>query len=90
MYDIQDLEPTNKEMALLIIVVFIFMVVVFGTGYMLGLRNAGAAKGNGVDDGAGQVGQHIQSAITDQREITERIDGLQGGAVQISGSLEKV
>lgn len=41
MYDVQDLRPTNKEMAVLVLVVFVFMVVVFGSGYMLGLHNAG-------------------------------------------------
>ena len=32
--------------------------------------------------------QHIQSAVTGQREITERIDGLQNSSDKISGRIE--
>ena len=73
MYDIQDIGPNNKEMAFAILGVFIFLVVVFCAGYMLGIRNAGTGKtdGDGGNSGVGQVGQHIQSAATNQREITE-------------------
>ena len=53
MYDVQDLRPTNKEMAVLVLVVFVFMVVVFGTGYMLGLHNAGKDIPDNGDPAAG-------------------------------------
>ena len=89
MHDVSDIELTNKEVAVMVLVVFVFMVVVFGTGYLLGLRNAGPADSDSGSVGADQVGQHIQSAVTAQREITERIDGLQDGAAQVAGSLEK-
>ena len=88
MNDISGFRPTNKEMAALILVAVVLLVAVFGAGYMLGIRNVGTAKGDGGDDGAGQVGQHLQSAVTAQREITERVDGLQSGAAQISGCIE--
>ena len=53
MYDVQDLRPTNKEMAVLVLVVFVFMVVVFGSGYMLGLHNAGKDIPDNRDPAAG-------------------------------------
>ena len=86
--DFFDIKPNSKEMALGILGVFILLVFVFGAGYMLGLRNAGTANSDGENSGAKQVGQHIQSAITGQREITERIDGLQNGADQVSDRIE--
>ena len=89
MYDVSGFRPQNEKTATLILIVFALLVVAGSIGYVCGIRGAETAKGNSGDDGAGQVGQHIQSAITDQREITERIDGLQGGAAQVSGSLEK-
>ena len=72
----------------MVIAVFVFMVVVFSAGYFVGLHS-GSTDGDGGSGGAEQVGQHIQSAVTGQREITERIDGLQDGADQVAGSLEK-
>ena len=88
MYDIPRLRPTNKETAVAILIVTVMLVVIFCTGYMLGLRNAGSADRDYGSGGAEQVGQHIQSAVTGQREITERIDGLQNGSDNISGRIE--
>lgn len=87
MYDF-DFELSNKEVAVMVIAVFMFMVVVFSAGYFVGLRNAGSTDGDGGSGGAEQVGQHIQSAVTGQREITERIDGLQNSSDKISGRIE--
>ena len=91
MYDF-DFELSNKEVAVMVIAVFVFMVVVFSAGYFVGLRNAGSANSDGGSGGgsggAEQVGQHIQSAVTGQREITERIDGLQNSSDKISGRIE--
>ncbi len=89
MYEIGNFKPNGKEMAVCILVAVAVLVAAFGAGYYIGIRNTTKTDGNGGDDGAGQVGQHIQSAITGQREITERIDGLQGGTAQIAGSIEK-
>lgn len=72
-----------------LLVIVVLFVAASSFGYLLGLRNAGTANGNGGSVGAEQVGQHIQSAVTTQREITERIDGLQHGADQVAGSIEK-
>lgn len=87
MYDF-DFELSNKEVAVMVIAVFVFMVVVFSAGYFVGLHSR-TSNNDGGSGGAEQVGQHIQSAVAGQREITERIDGLQGGAAQVAGSLEK-
>lgn len=89
MYDVSGFRPQNEKTAALILVVFVCMVVAGGIGYCIGLRNAGSADSDGGSGGAEQVGQHIQSAVTAQREITERIDGLQHGADQVEGSIEK-
>ena len=87
MYDF-DFELSNKEVAVMVIAVFVFMVVVFSAGYFVGLHSR-TSNNDGESVGAEQVGQHIQSAVTAQREITERIDGLQHGADQVAGSIEK-
>ena len=89
MYDVSGFRPQNEKTATLILIVFALLVVTGSVCYMLGLRNAGSADSDGGSSGAEQVGQHIQSAVTAQREITERIDGLQHGADQVEGSIEK-
>jgi len=86
MYDF-DFELSNKEVALMVIAVFVFMVVVFSAGYFVGLRSR-TSNNDGGSGGAEPVGQHIQSAVTGQREITERIDGLQNSSDKISGRIE--
>ena len=88
MYDVSGLRPQNKETAVAILIVTVMLVVIFCAGYMLGLRNAGSTDSDGGSGGAEQVGQHIQSAVTGQREITERIDGLQNSSDKISGRIE--
>ena len=89
MNDLSELEPTTKEMAIAILIVVAVLVAVFCAGYSVGISNAGTANSDGGNSGVEQVGQHIQSAVAGQREITERIDGLQGGVAQVAGSLEK-
>lgn len=88
MYGLSDFRPNGKEIAIVIIVVTVLLVVIFCAGYMLGLRNSGRTNQSDNGNGAGQVGQHIQSAITGQREITERIDRQQDSAAKISGRIE--
>ena len=88
MYDFSELRPTNKEIATLILIVTVVLVAVFSIGYMLGLRNSGRADQGNNSGGTGQVGQHLQSAVTGQREITQRIDRQQDSAAQISGRIE--
>lgn len=90
MYDyFRGLQTDRKKTLTFGLVIIVLLVVVFGAGYMLGLHNAGSTDRDDGNGGVEQVGQHIQSAVTGQREITERINGLQGGAAQVAGSLEK-
>ena len=56
--------------------------------WWLCLAPASSTDSDGGSGGAEQVGQHIQSAVTGQREITERIDGLQNSSDKISGRIE--
>ena len=91
MYDISDLEPANKEIAMLIIIVFVFMCVVFGAGYMLGLRNAGTGvsdNGNGIEPIRNELG----TAAEHQREITGGLEGAVAGsyaAAERAGRIEE-
>ena len=90
MYDYFRRLWENREKALTVGVIVTFLLLaVCWFNYMLGLRNAGTANSDGESVGAEQVGQHIQSAVTAQREITERIGGLQHGTDQVAGSIEK-
>ena len=80
MYDFSGLWK-NREKALTVGIIIAFLLLaVCWFSYCLGLRNAGSTDGDAGSGGAEQVGQHIQSAVTGQREITERIDGLAGAA----------
>ena len=88
MYDFSGLWK-NREKALTVGIIIAFLLLaVCWFSYCLGLRNAGSADRDDGSGGAEQVGQHIQSAVTGQREITERIDGLQNGSDKISGRIE--
>ena len=86
--NVYDYRPGDEKVAAMLLGAVVFMVVVFSAGYLLGFHNAGSAIGDGGSSGVEQVGQHIQSAVTGQREITERIDGLQNGSDKISGRIE--
>lgn len=86
MYDISELEPTRKEMAVLIIVVFIFMVVVFGTGYMCGLRSADGTDGKDISDngnGTAAVGNQLT-------EIETAVNNAKNGIVEAEGTADHI
>lgn len=87
MYDFSGLWK-NREKALTVGIIIAFLLLaVCWFSYCLGLHS-GSTDGDGGSGGAEQVGQHIQSAVTGQREITERIDGLQNCSDKISGRIE--
>ena len=56
--DFWEYRPNNKEMAVIILVVVVFMVVIYSIGYMCGIRNAGT----GVSDN-GNAAQHVREEI---------------------------
>ena len=73
MYDISRLRPTNKETAAAILIVTVLLVVIFCTGYMLGLRNAGtdvSDNGKRIED----VRNELSTATERQREITSGLE----------------
>ncbi len=68
MNDFSELDITGKEMAVLVLVVFVFMVVMFTIGYMFGIRNVH-------DNGAGTqpIGQQLNEAGTNISNATSGI-----------------
>ena len=84
MYDVSELRPNGKEIAVAILVVVILLVVIFCTGYMLGLRNAGtdvSDNGKRIED----VRNELSTATERQREITSGLES----AVQRSDAAEE-
>ena len=86
MYDVQDLRPTNKEMAVLVLVVLVFMVVVFGSGYMLGLHNAGKDVPDNGDPAAG-VRNEIDAAGSSVSTAKSRIDNAAAAADRVEARI---
>ena len=56
--DFWEYRPNNKEMAVIILVVVVFMVVIYSIGYMCGIRNAG----KDIPDN-GNAAQHVRTEI---------------------------
>ena len=84
MYDISELQPTGKNIAIGILIVTVLLVAVFCIGYMLGLRNAGADvsdNGKRIED----VRNELSTATERQREITSGLES----AVKRSDSIEE-
>ena len=92
MYDVSGLRPQNKETALAIIVAVIVLVVIFCTGYGLGLRNAGSTDAGSVPDhgtGIDHVREQYQHIEVNQREITDGIGSAKEGAARIEGGIQQ-
>ena len=73
MYDVSELRPNGKEIAIAIIVVTVLLVVIFCAGYMLGIRNAGtdvSDNGKRIED----VRNELSTATERQREITSGLE----------------
>ena len=84
MYDVSELRPNGKEIAIAIIVVTVLLVVIFCAGYMLGIRNAGtdvSDNGKRIED----VRNELSTATERQREITSGLES----AVKRSDSIEE-
>ena len=91
MNELFDLRPTNKEVAFGIVFVFVFLVVSFCIGYLLGIERAKVPdNGSGtqpISNELGQAGTNIQhakdgieSAQSTASDIAISIDYLQGTA----------
>jgi hypothetical protein len=82
--DIFDIRPTNKEMAALILGVFVFLVAAFSLGYMLGVertRENVHDNGNGIN----HVGEQLGETVSHQQQITS---GVQDAEHTSSGIAE--
>ena len=87
MYEIQNFRPNSKEVAVGILAVFVLLVVAFGIGYGIGLRNAGTDihdNGNGIGNAREQLGQAVshQQQITDGIKDAEYTSGTAAGTAQ--------
>lgn len=82
MYDISELDITGKEVATLVLVVFVFMVVVFSAGYCAGLWHGKNVSDNG--DGIKPIGQQLNEAGTNISNATAGI----GQAENHAGNIE--
>lgn len=87
MYDVSGFIAKHKKAIVTGTISLVCVLVFFCTGYMLGIRNTGRSDTSSLSVGAEQVRQHIQSAIAEQREITERINRQQDSAAQITDRL---
>lgn len=84
MYEIQEFRPNSKEVAVGILAVLVLLVVAFGIGYGLGLRNAGTDihdNGNGIS----HIGEQLGQAVSHQQQIT---DGIKDAESTVSGIAE--
>ena len=82
--DFFDIRPTNKEVAALILGVFVFLVAAFSLGYMLGVertRENVHDNGNGIN----HVGEQLGEAVGHQQQIT---DGIKDAEHTSSGIAE--
>ena len=84
MYDLSELEPTTKEMAVSILVIVAVLVAVFFAGYSIGVGNAGTDihdNGKRIDD----IREQLGTAISNQQQIT---NGLES-AIERSNGIEE-
>ena len=84
MYDIQFLKPTGKEMALAILGVFIFLVVTFIAGYLLGFERAEDIYSHGA--GTDIPGVQLEPVIVNQQQITNGIQNAEHTSENIAGT----
>ena len=89
MYDVSELRPNGKEIAIAIIVVTILLVVIFCAGYMLGLRNAGNAGKDVPDNGNGTaaVGSQLAETETAVNNAKNGIEAAAGTADHIGAGI---
>ena len=89
MYDVSELRPNGKEIAIAIIVVTVLLVVIFCAGYMLGLRNAGNAGKDVPDNGNGTaaVGSKLAETETAVNNAKNGIEAASGTADHIGAGI---
>ena len=87
--DFFDIRLKNKEVAALILVVLIFVVVIFGLGYMFGCSSSTGTE-NVHDNGTGTagVGQQIEQAGADIQHAADGIKAAERTADQIGSGIK--
>lgn len=81
MYDLFDIGPDNKEMAISILVCVVVLVVVFCAGYLFGIRNV-HDNGRGtepISTELGQVGTNIGNATTGIGQAENHAGNIEAG-----------
>ena len=82
MYDVSGFRPQNEKTAALILVVFVLLVVAFGIGYGIGLRNV-SDHGSGADT----VGNQLAETGTAIQHAKDGISEAQGTAGAVAGTV---
>ena len=88
MYDVSELQPTGKNIAIGILVVTVLLVAVFCIGYMLGIRNAAGEDVHDNGSTAAGVGNAIESAGSDIGAAKSGIDHASDTAGRIENRIE--
>ena len=90
MYDFFDIGPNRKEMAALILGVFVFLVAVFSLGYMFGCGSSTGTGENVHDNGGGAAGagQQIEQAGADIQHAADGIKEAAGTADKIGAEIK--
>ena len=83
MYDVSELRPNGKEIAVAILIAVVLLVAVFGIGYLFGLRTNVPDHG----DGAGQVGNQLEQTGTAIQHAKDGINEAQGTAGAVAGTV---
>ena len=86
MYDISELKPDRKETAIAILVSVAVLVAIFCAGYLLGLRTNVPDHG----DGAGNIGEQLGTAVSNQQQITDGVGSAKEGAAHIETGIQHV
>ena len=85
MYDIQFLKPTGKEMAVAILIVFVFLVGVFCAGYCVGVERTEDLYSNG--SGVEPVGAELEQVGTNISNAEAGIGQAEGHAGNIEAGI---
>ena len=87
MYD--GVEVSNKEMALMVLVCFGALLLIFGAGYCIGIRNAGSDvhdNGNGIEP----IREQLSTAIQHQQQITSGLESAIAGSHGIEERSDRI
>lgn len=84
--DLFDIRLTNKEILTGVLIVLVFLVGAFGSGYLLGVERAKDVHNNG--SGAAGAGQQIEQAGADIQHATDGISQAAGTAGAVSGTIK--